>query len=384
MNSWPGVRFDDHDYSARLERWSAATAEAGLDALLISDERTTWLLTGFGTTAPIGSTARPRVLLLDPGGAHTFFVHESTMRCVAEMLAPGIELVGYEQLAAPVSELAAALVARNAQAVGADLGGGLSPRFGPADVRTLERATGLELRDASRLVWELRAIKSDAEIERIRRACDITTEAYAATFAAIRSGMTEAEMARLMIAQLYAHGAQGAWANCVTGRGEYGRVDGVPRERPVVEGELVFFDAGAAVGGYWADFSRAGVIGGPSEHQEAQQARVRRATAASVAALIPGTPLAGVARALDDALAAEGITFNNKPGRYGHGLGMEVTERPDLSADDPGIVTPGMVLTVEPATVDDDGVYHCEEDVLITESGPEVLSRCDWRLRALG
>lgn len=384
MSAWPGIRFADHEYVARLERWTARVAEAGLDALLISDERTTWHLTGFGTTAPLGSTARPRVLLLTPGGSATFLVHESTARCVSEMIAPGIDVVGYPDLAAPVAELAAAVRAHGAEAVGADLGGGLSPRLAPIDIRALERRTNLELHDASRLVWELRAVKSAAEVERIRRACGITSDAYAATFSALHRGMTEAAMARVMLGHLHALGADGSWANCVTGRGEYGRVDGVPRERPVQEGELVFFDAGAAVGGYWADFSRAGVIGRPSPHQDEQQQRVWRATCAGVEALRPGASLAGVSSVLDAALADEGISFNNNPGRYGHALGMEVTERPDVSGQDPGVVQAGMVLTIEPATLDDEGIYHCEQNVLVTGEGPEVLSDCDWRLQALG
>jgi Xaa-Pro aminopeptidase len=384
VSFWPGIRFGDEEHAARLARWTSAVADAGLDALVVSDERTTWHLTGFGTTAPLGSTARPRVLLLAADGSATFFVHESTARCVAEMLAPGIEVRGYAPLAAPVEELAGALRAHGAQRVGADLGGGLAPRLAPLDVAALERRAGRALEDASRLIWELRAVKSAAEVERIRRACQITTDAYAATFDAIRSGMTEAAMGRLMLDRLRELGADDGWVNCVSGRGEYDRVDGVPRERPVSDGELVFFDAGAKVGGYWADFSRAGVVGQPSRHQEEQQERVWHATCAGVDALRPGAKLAEVAGVLDAALADQGIAFNNKPGRYGHALGMEVTERPDVSGDDPGVVKAGMVLTIEPATLDDAGIYHCEQDVLVTDAGPEILSLCDWRLRALG
>ena len=381
--AWPGVRFADDEYLARLDRWTAAVASAGLDALLLSDERTTWYLTGFGATEPMGSTARPRVLLLTADGARTFFVHESTVRCVEEMLAPGIEVVGYPELAAPVGELLVALQALGATRVGADLGGGLSPRLAPADIRMLEQARASELTDASRLIWELRAVKSPSEAERVQRACDITTSAYEATFADVRRGMTEADIARLMREHLRRQGGDGAWANCVSGRGEYDRVDGVPRERPVADGDLVFLDAGACVGGYWADFSRAGVVGGPTPHQIAQQERVLRATRAGVEALRPGVPLADVAATVDAALAREGISFNNRPGRYGHALGMEVTERPDVSGADPGVIEAGMILTMEPATLDDEGIYHCEENVLVTDDGPVVISRCDRHLREL-
>ena len=293
-------------------------------------------------------------------------------------------MVSYSELGAPVRDLSALLITLGVRNVGADLGGGMQPRLGPIDVRGIEAAAKLELVDASALLWCLRGAKSSAEIDRIRRACAMTAEAYELVFARIRRGMTEAAVAGIMHGALIECGAEGAFANCVTGRGQYDRVDGVPRERVIEEGELIFLDAGAAVGGYWSDYSRSGVLGGPTSEQELQQERVHRVTLAGVEAMRPGVSMRRVAEIIDAAMNDEDIEFNNRPGRYGHSIGMSVTEPPDVALHDESILGPGMVMTIEPATLDNDGIYHCEENLIVTDNCPETLSLSDWRLRALG
>ncbi|HEU4975345.1 MAG TPA: Xaa-Pro peptidase family protein [Baekduia sp.] len=347
----------------------------------MSEERTTWYATGFGTINPIGSLARPRVLVVDRHGVR-FHVHRSTARTVEEMVLPAIEVAPYQPLGAPVADLAAHLRAIGARRVGIELAGRLEARLGHADVATLAR--GLELVDAAPLVWSVRAVKSPAELERIRAACAITDRAYEAGFSDVREGMTEAEIAGVMTSALRDAGAHDGWSACVIGAGEYDRVDGVPRNRPVVRGELVFVDMGANVGGYWADFSRSGVVGEPTAHQQARQTAIHEVTAAGVAALRPGARACDVAREIDARMAERGLPFNNIPDRYGHGLGMVVTEPPDIWVDDDTVLRAGMVITIEPGTLDRHGIYHCEENVLVTDAEPELLSRADWRLRGIG
>ena len=85
--SWPGVRFDDAEYAQRHERLRAAMAAFDLDALVLSDDRHTWYATGFGDIGPIGSAARPRILVVPAEGPPVFFVHHSTRVTVSEMSA---------------------------------------------------------------------------------------------------------------------------------------------------------------------------------------------------------------------------------------------------------------------------------------------------------
>jgi Xaa-Pro dipeptidase len=382
VEAWPGLRFADAEIGDRLARLRAAMAQAGLDALVLSEERTTWYATGFGAANPIGSLARPRVLVLGPDSAQ-FLVHRSTARCVTEMAHPDVEVAGYEPLAAPIDAIAARLRELGAETVGTELGGRLAGRLTFTDLTEL-RSRGVELVDAAPLAWAVRQIKSDAEIARIRQACLLTDAAYELAFGRVREGMTEAEIAGTMSDALRAVGADDGWAACVLGAGEYDRVDGVPRARPAQRGDLVFIDMGANVGGYWADFSRSGVIGVATAHQESRQGAIHEITAAGVAALRPGTRASDVARLLDAEMDRHGLPFNNNPDRYGHGLGLVVTEEPDVALHDDTVLQAGMVITIEPGTLDEHGIYHCEENVLVTDDGPVLLSHADWRLRELG
>jgi Xaa-Pro aminopeptidase len=62
-------------------------------------------------------------------------------------------------------------------------------------------------------------------------------------------------------------------------------------------------------------------------------------------------------------------------GRIGHGLGLNSSEPPDVSPTEPTILAPGMVFTVEPAIVRDDGIYQIEQNVAVTDTGYEILSQ---------
>ena len=250
---------------------------------------------------------------------------------------------------------------------------------------------GVRVADAAPALWAARMIKSAAEIARLRAACAITDQAYQRAYGRradrptpLRPGMTERALAGALQALLAEEGAQSSWIWLVSGRGEYGRVDGVIRERSVQAGDLVFVDMGANVGGYWADYSRSCVLGGrPTASQRAMQQRVIAATAAGVAAIRPGVRACDVATACAEEMARQGISFNSAAARYGHGLGLAVTEPPHIAAYDTTVLREGMVLTIEPATYTEEGMYHAEQVVLVIATGGEILSTTAQDIAAL-
>ena len=244
-----------------------------------------------------------------------------------------------------------------------------------------ERLRPAELVDVSDAIWSLRTVKSEAEIARIRTACAITARAYETIFAELADGATERGVMRAACEALVAHGADSYWAVAVSGMGEYGRVDGVPRERRIRPGEMIFVDCGANVGGYWADYSRAAVHGGPSEEQRRLQAGIHEATIAGVAAVSPRATIADVARATSSVMDRHGFEFSSNSGRLGHGIGLLFTEPPDLTVVNETVLEPGMVLTIEPGVICDCGIFHCEENVLVTADGAELLSSSPSHLR---
>ena len=358
-------------------------ARDGLDAVVLTDDRLTWWLTGFGDVAPIGSAARPRVLVLPTAGEPVFVVHRSTVRCVVEMSAV-VDVRGYQSLGgAPVEEIGRLLSERECARVGLELDGQLRPMATPGDVLELSRCVP-EAVDCSSTIWSVRGIKSPAEVDRIREACAATGRAYESAFPRLRPGMTERDVSSLLRAALAEAGADGAWTWVVSGRGEYDRVDGVARDRALDPGDLVFVDMGACVGGYWADFSRACVLGRASAEQLRMQGLVAEVTELGTAALVPGRTTGDAARLVDEAMAERRLEFSSGAERYGHGLGMAVTEPPDVWRSDKTTIVPGMVLTMEPGMWTDEGMFHCEHDVVVTESGNEILSQLPLELVELG
>jgi Xaa-Pro aminopeptidase len=376
---WCYVRFPDEEYERRLARLREAMAAEAVDAVVLSDDRLTWYFTGFGDVGPIGSPARPRVLCVPAVGEPAFFVHRSTELCVQEMSAVA-DVRSYRPLGpAPVAEIVAFLRERGCRRVGVELGAQLRPGMMVEDIDGL-RAAVPEPVDASRAVWAVRMVKSEAEIERIRAACRITDRAYERALPSLRAGMTEHAVAGLLRRTLGEEGADDAWAWVASGRGQYDRIDGVVRERTLARGDLVFVDMGACVGGYWADFSRACVIGRATPGQLRMQELVAEVTGIGVATLVAGRTAGEAAGLVGAAMNERGLEFSSRAERYGHGLGLAVTERPDVWQSDGTLIRPGMVLTMEPGTWTEEGMFHCEQNVLVTETGNEVLSLSSWRL----
>jgi Xaa-Pro dipeptidase len=381
--SWPGVRFDDGEYAERERRLRAAMTASGLDGLVLTDDRHTWYATGFGDIAPTGSAARPRILVVPAAGPAAFFVHHSTRVTVSEMSAvPDVRT--YRELGrAPMAAIADLLAERGARRIGTELGGGMRAGATFADLETLRAGVG-ELVDASAALWSVRAIKSPAEAERVRTACAITSAAYAAVFPGLRAGMSERDVAGRLRGAMAERGAHSSWVWVVSGPGEFNRVDGVTRDRVLGDGDLVFVDMGACVGGYWADFSRSAVIGRASGHQHEMQRLMAEVTMIGTEALVPGATTGDVARLVDSAMDERELVFSSEAGRYGHGLGMVVTEYPDVAGSSEVAIESGMVLTMEPGMWTQEGMFHCEHNVLVTPAGNEILSTAPLALTEAG
>ena len=140
---------------------------------------------------------------------------------------------------------------------------------------------------------------------------------------------------------------------------------------------MVWLDIACRIDGYWSDHSRAGVLGGPSAEQVAEQDRVAETTRKGVEAVRPG------ARIGDVALAGT-LHGEASPGRVGHGLGLATTEPPDVIATSDLVLQPGMVFTVEPLATRDHGIYQAETVVAVTADGYEQLTKAPTSLTSLG
>lgn len=254
-------------------------------------------------------------------------------------------------------------------------------------ITAITGALGTAPRDASRLISALRMVKSPVEIERIRRSVSAAVAGYRAGLEAAAAGMTEKELVAIISATMYACGTTAGtkplFVNCVSGRTRYPLVDSPASDNVIRDGDVVFVDGGGACDGYVSDILR--LIGvGDLRAEDRRYAEVAAdATQAMIEAVRPGVRVSQLMTAAAAHVAAAGLT--EQIGEVaGHGIGLELWERPLITMpddpDDDVAVQPGMVLCLEPilAPAHPDGglagIFVIEQQVLVTPDGCEVLS----------
>jgi len=222
-------------------------------------------------------------------------------------------------------------------------------------------------------VGALRQIKDAAEIDALRDNARIADKAQATVRAALRPGVTEAEMVQVARDAFAAEGARCEFA--IVG---FGQNSAYPHHhsgsRALQTGDVVLVDIGARKGDHVSDITRMAAFGTPPEGYDDVHAVVEAAVVAALNAARPGVP----AHAVDD--AARGVITEAGYGAYfthrtGHGLGTEVHEPPYMTATNTRLLEAGMVFTIEP------GIYlpgrfgiRLEEVAVVTSDGAEILS----------
>lgn len=255
---------------------------------------------------------------------------------------------------------------------------------------------------------DLRLVKDEHEVDRIRRAAALSVEAFRAALAAVRPGLGEWELESLIDHAFRAGGGAGpAYPTIVASGANACVLHYVDNDRSIGDGDLVLVDAGAEVGMYAADITRTFPASGSfSGVQRAVYEIVARANRAAVEAVAPGSTIGDVHAAglyvLVEGLAElnvlegevamlieEGAHKPYFPHQTSHWLGLDVHDVGDYACDaEPRLLEPGMVLTVEPglyfrsdltetstsgAELSGIGV-RVEDDVLVTVDGHEILT----------
>jgi Xaa-Pro aminopeptidase len=236
----------------------------------------------------------------------------------------------------------------------------------------LARIFGVErLRTGSRLVNELRQVKSAEELEAMGRAIAAVERTMAATSPLVVRGVSMAELVEAVEHELRRAGSRcPSFATHVfTGLGEDDfDSDTATARRPIPEGTSVMFDFGGVVDGYASDFGRTIYCGDPPrDYLEAYEVMLAAQEAGREAARA-GTPArevnAACRRPIED--AGLGEYFRH---RMGHCIGMDVHERPFISSEDETPLRAGMTFTDEPSLIVP-GRYSLRiEDILVCEEG---------------
>ncbi len=368
--------------SARHTRLRAACAALGVDALVVgSGQNLRYLTNHTGTAGLAVVTGQSVVLLVD-------FRYQTAVEMLQASAAacPGLSVwhvPGSYDLA-----LADCLESLGVRAVGFESGHVTVARHGAWERACIGRGLSLTFVATDGVVERLRVIKDDDEIVRLRAAAAGLTPIAEAAMRAVRAGAIEREIAGVIESALRAAGYERPAFETIVASGPNAALPHYRAgERRLVEGDLVVLDFGGVLDGYCCDLTRTVSIGKPSAEAARVHAAVRDAQQAAIDAVRPGIQANDVDTAARTVLDGRGLGAAFGHGT-GHGLGLDVHEEPRLTRarTDAAPVTlePGMVFTIEPgAYLAGWGGVRIEDDVLVTDTGCEVLTSVTRDLAAL-
>jgi Xaa-Pro dipeptidase len=229
----------------------------------------------------------------------------------------------------------------------------------------------------SALVNELRRTKSAEELAAMERACRVCDETIAVVAPKVRPGATMLDLAEEVEHLMRVLGSRvpsfttHVFTSFVGGKNSAEE----SRSVPIEEGDVVMFDFGAVVDGYCSDFGRTVCVGDPGSEVRDAYALVLAAQEAGRAALRPGVPASEVNRACRQPIEDAGLGAYFKH-RMGHGIGLDVHERPFVSEEEGTPLEAGMTFTDEPSILVDGRFGVRIEDVVVCEpQGGRKLNR---------
>lgn len=225
-------------------------------------------------------------------------------------------------------------------------------------------------------IADLRIVKDPAEIELMRHAQSITDKAFLHMLDYIKPGLTEQQIRAELENYMLSHGADALSFDSIVASGPNGaNPHAQPGERVVEKGDMIVMDYGAGYLDYHSDMTRTVVLGQPSEEQQHVYDVVRLANetcARAIHAGVLGSDIHNLAvKVISD--AGYGEYFGHG---LGHGVGVEIHERPFCNARYNKPLPAGSVVTDEP------GIYlpgkfgiRLEDFGVVTEDGYDVFTQ---------
>lgn len=243
---------------------------------------------------------------------------------------------------------------------------------------------GLRVADGDHALQQARMIKLPEELAIVEESCALGDSVTQRALDEVRPGRRECEVAGDALQTLYHLG--GEMPHVTTPFVASGEHMAPPHrfatDKIIRNGDLVFIDIGAMWNGYFADIGRTTIAGRPSRRQQEIYRAVLDGLRAGIDAMRPGNTTGHVSSAVRREAAKYGLEDNLFSLFIGHGIGIGANEPPYIGETLPGADTaelrPNMLFALEPLIwVPDSGGagVRIEDMILVTESGPRVLSR---------
>ncbi|MGT2961046.1 M24 family metallopeptidase [Streptococcus caballi] len=342
----------------RLEKFEAALAATDCDGVLVTNLTNIYYLTGFsGTEATVFISDKRRIFVTDP-----------RYTLIAKDVVEGFDIVESRDA---LPEIAKIIAEDELTKIGFD-GEVVSYNV----FKTLEGIfADYELVPMTNFIENLRMIKDESEIATIRRACQISDQAFLDVLDFIKPGQTsELDVMNFLDARMRQLGATGASFDFIIASGYRSAMPhGVASDKIIQPGETLTMDFGCYYNHYVSDMTRTVHIGQTTDEEREIYDIVLRANKALIEAVKPGMSRIDFDRVPRQVInnAGYGAAFTHG---IGHGIGLDIHEIPYFGHSEEPIEV-GMVLTDEPG-IYLDGKYgvRIEDDLVVTETGCEVLT----------
>lgn len=392
--------FPANEFELRFKKLKELMRSNNLNAVLVTEEANLTYFAGFRKMTPLGTKIRSYLLqfcllpldgdpvlllpLMDRGNAESwswiedrrFFNTEDPLAMVADLL----------------SEMSL-----DGGRLGMEIGMNMRVDLYTEDYQSLKkRLPNVNFIDASSIIWELRSVKSDLEIECLQKSCDIAQAAMLSGLQSIRIGMTEKEL----LTQLYKGGLDAGAADLPlklyfwirSGPSRYLMRDSRPSAKKKLErGDLVVIDGGVGYKGYMSDFIRNACLGQPDREQRKMYDLAMESQTAALQNIRAGNNAADPSIKSLEVFKAGGYGANLFSKQIAHGIGLEIHEFPFITTDSSStIFKTGNVLCVEPFIYDTislrymtsgviesgiaEGIFIIEDEIAVTDVGIRNLT----------
>ncbi len=354
---------------SNLDRLRSKMTDAGIPALLVSDNPNVKWLTGFtGSFGFVLLTQDQARFLTD--SRYTLQASEQ----VSEMPVHWYQspMIQDEFVAAQAKEMGISQLGFEAASV----------TFAAYE-RWRDKFAGIELMGAPDLIAALRMIKTPDEVAKIREACALADACFSHVQRMIQPGVSEWDISLDIEFYFRRAGHELAFEPIVVSGERSARPHGRASEKKLELGDFVTLDFGARVDGYCSDITRTVVVGKPTDRHNEVYNQVLKAQLASLDAMKPGVRAADVDAKAREVFDEIGLAKYFGHG-LGHGLGSLVHDTGRMNATSQDVLAPGQVWTVEPGVyITGFGGVRIEDNVVVTEDGIEILTHSTKELLAL-